>query len=104
MSGKREIKCSVCKKWSVWDGGINDRCTHCGSFLDKEAFTNKIEKNIREQFRTDSDWTIIKPEDGRVLKGVKRTALFLRKMLYYFQIAFLAFISFLLWLISLLTA
>jgi hypothetical protein len=77
---------------------------HCGGFLDKEAFTSEVEKKIKEQVALENDPLTIKADDSPTIKLFKRVLVFLRKMLYYFQIAFVAFISFILWLISLLTA
>jgi phage FluMu protein Com len=104
LTVKREIKCPYCKQWTLWNGNINDRCQHCGVFLEKEAFSNEVEKKIKKQVELENDPLIIQVDDSATVKATKRALVFLRKMLYYFQIAFVAFISFILWLISLLTA
>jgi phage FluMu protein Com len=104
LTVKREIKCPHCKQWTLWNGNINDRCQHCGVFLEKEAFSDEIEKKIKKQVALENDPFIIKENDSPAIKLAKRILVFLRKLLYYFQIAFVAFISFILWLISLLTA
>lgn len=104
MTVKREIKCPHCKEWTLWNGNMNDRCLQCGVFIEKEAFSNKVEKEIKKQVTLENDPLIIKADDSAAVRFCKRVLTSLRKLLYYLQIAFVAFISLVLWLISLLTA
>lgn len=103
MSSKREIKCPHCKEWTLWRGEIYDRCLYCGEFLQNEAFTKKVEREIREQVKEENDLFHIKPNDGLFIRAYKR---FFRKFRWIFvvtQAVLIAFMSVLLWIIGLMS-
>lgn len=102
MSDSREIKCPECGRWTLWNGNLNDRCLYCNSFLDKETFSRMIEKEISRQVRKEKDWLIIRPSDSPFKRRSKQILLSFKGAFHFAQIAFLVFISFLMWLISLL--
>ncbi len=102
MSVKREIKCPHCKEWTLWRGNLHDRCLYCGEFLQNEAFTKKVEKEIREQVTEEKDFLFVKPGDGKAKAALKRFLRPIRNFLYYVQFGFFAFVSMILWLIGLL--
>ncbi len=102
MSVKREIKCPFCKKWTLWRGDLHDRCLYCGEFLQNEAFTKKVEKEIREQVTEEKDFLFIKPTDGQLTITLKKILRPVRDVFYYIQLGFFAFISIILWIIGML--
>lgn len=88
----------------MWQGDVNDRCLYCYDFLRKKEFAEKVEKEISSQFKIENDILYIRPHDTNLKKNGKRVAQLFRVIGNYLQIAFVAFITLLLWLISLFTA
>ena len=91
-------KCPTCKKWSEWHLNITDRCQHCNALLDadsvqRQAKREEDERKASEKFQL----TLIEihPTDSSFTKFYKR-------IIQAFQIAFIATLSFIIWLITLL--
>ena len=103
MGGKREIKCPNCKEWTLWRGEIYDRCLYCGEFLQNEDYSNKIEQEIRTKVKEENDLFFIKPTDSEFVKRSKKFLRRFRKVFVFAQAALIAFMSFLLWIIGLMS-
>ena len=103
MSAKREIKCPKCKEWTLWRGEIYDRCLYCGEFLQNEDFIRKVEKDINVQIKEENDFFYILPTDGKFKIKMKKFLRKFRKIFVFAQVALIAFMSLLLWIIGLLT-
>ena len=101
MTQVREIKCPHCGKWTMWTGGIDDRCLYCDEFLEPQRFSREVEKKIGRELTKENDYFFIKPADGPIKREIKRFFNSLRWWAYYLQIAFFVFISLLLVLLSL---
>jgi hypothetical protein len=101
MSQVREIKCPHCGEWTLWTGGIDDRCLYCGEFLEPQRFSREVEKKIRQQVTKENDYFFIKPGDGLIIRGAKRFLNFARWWAYYLQIALFIFVTLILVLLSL---
>ncbi|QJD94518.1 hypothetical protein HH214_00845 [Mucilaginibacter robiniae] len=102
MSKVSEIKCPHCKEWTLWRGGVDDRCLYCGGYIDPQRFSREIEKKIRAEVVEEKDIFFIKPNDGWLRRKTKQFLNAMRWYVYYFQIVFFVFVSLLLVLISLL--
>jgi hypothetical protein len=95
---KRTRKCPRCDKWSEWTGSPTDLCEHCGTILDEEGFIRQLkreEEDEKDKNRFDITLIPIYPDDNKVV-------VFLKRIIQGFQIAFMAILSFILWLIAML--
>lgn len=95
---RRTRKCPQCGQWSEWAGNPTDLCEHCGSILDEKGFIRRVkeeEREAEEKKRFDITLIEIYPDDNKVVVILKR-------IVQGFQIAFMAILSFILWLIALL--
>ena len=75
-----------------------DLCEHCGSILDEKAFIRQVKEEEEEQAEKNRfNLTLIPiyPEDSRLV-------VFFKRIVQGFQLAFMAILSFILWLIALL--
>jgi hypothetical protein len=97
LSNKQEIKCPHCHD-------IDDRCLYCGGFLEIDNFTHSVEKKIKKEVRKEEDFLFIRPEDTEFVKKLKTFFIPIRRVFYYFQLGFVAFISILLWIIGIISA
>lgn len=87
-----------CGQWSEWTGKPTELCEHCGGILDENGLIRQIAQEEREaQEKNKFDITLIEiyPSDNRLV-------IFLKRIVQGFQIAFMAILSFILWLIALL--
>ena len=87
----------------MWAGHVDDRCLYCGEFLEPKRFSREVEKKIRDEVKTENDYFYIKPGDKGLIRRFKVFFNSLRWWAFYLQIAFFAFISLLLVLLSLAT-
>jgi hypothetical protein len=103
LGGKREIKCPNCKEWTLWRGELYDRCLYCGEFLQNEDYSKKIEHEIRTKVKEENDLFYIKPTDSNFTKKSKKFFRKFRKVILIGQAVLIGFMSFLLWIIGLLS-
>lgn len=101
MSQVCEIKCPHCGEWTLWNGGIDDRCLYCGGFLEPQRFSREVEKKIVNAVRKENDYFAIKPGDGLFKQRIKHFLNSCRWAFYYMEIAFFVFITLLLLVVSL---
>lgn len=97
---KASKKCPHCGHWSIWSHNPTDRCEHCQGLLDPNAFARQQaqqERKAEENERFTVDFIQIDPNDPFFLRFWKRIGL-------GFQLAFVAIVSFFLWLIAFLAA
>jgi endogenous inhibitor of DNA gyrase (YacG/DUF329 family) len=95
---KRTRKCPQCGQWSEWTGNAADLCPYCGSILDEKGFIRQVEKEEREaeeKKKFNITFIEIYPDDYKLV-------VFFKREVQGFQIAFVAILSFILWLIALL--
>lgn len=103
MAVKKEIKCPHCKEWTLWRGETYDRCLYCNEFLQNEAFIKQVERKIWTEVKEENDLFFIKPTDGIVKRKLKRFFRRFRKVFVIVQASFIAFMTFLLWIIGLMS-
>ena len=101
MGQVREIKCPHCGEWTLWAGGMDDRCLFCGGFLEPQRFSREVEKKVNQELLKENDYLFIKPGDSSFARWVKTSLNSIRCMAYYVQIALFLFATFLLVLLSL---
>jgi rRNA maturation protein Nop10 len=105
MSQASEIKCPGCGKWTLWTGKVDDKCIHCGEFLEPERFSREAEKKLVKGRRIkENHYFDLSPTDGPVQREVK---LFFNSMLwgfYYLEIAFFIFMTALLAVVGIIAA
>jgi len=104
MSQVREIKCPHCGEWTMWAGGVDDRCLYCAEFLEPQRFSREVEKKINNELLKENDYLFIKPGDGAFTRWYKSSLNFIRWIFFYVQILFFLFVTLLLVLISLFAA
>ncbi|GAB2547922.1 hypothetical protein [Rufibacter soli] len=95
---KASKKCPHCAQWSVWQRNPTDTCEHCHQLLDPTAVERlkaQAQRKSEESTRFTVDFIQINPQDSAFTKFYKGIGL-------SFQIAFVAIMSFILWLIALL--
>ncbi len=92
---KVQSKCKECGKWSNTSGSIEDRCEFCSELFNKEQFTNKNKAITERLIDKHNSLLLIKDDDNSLIKVLKKIALAI-------QIVFVAFASFIIWLVSLL--
>jgi hypothetical protein len=102
MTQIREIKCPNCGEWTMWQGGLDDRCLFCGGFLESRQFSREVEKKINKQLKEEDDYLFVGPGDGTVKQWFKRSLNRVRWIVILLQIAFFIFVTCLLVIISLL--
>ncbi len=89
-----ESKCVNCSKWSYSSGMIEDRCLHCGEYIDPQRFLNTNKKLTDQLIEKQSNKLFILENDNWI-------TIMLKKTLFYLQISFISLVSFIIWLISL---
>lgn len=99
-SFKSVKKCKNCGNWSPWQQNINDTCHFCGQLLDEEAFLAKAKAEAdasedQKRYQINLDLIKIYPTDSLVVKLGKR---FIQAV----QLSFVAVLSFILWVLTLL--
>jgi sarcosine oxidase delta subunit len=104
LTNKQEIKCPHCHKWTLWQGHIDDRCLYCGEFLEIENFTKSVETKIKREVKKEEDFLFVRDEDSPFVKKLKTRLRPIRRIIFYFQLGFVAFISILFWIIGFVTA
>ncbi len=102
MTQVREIKCPHCGEWTMWTGGLDDRCLFCDGFLETRRFSREIEKKVNKQLLAENDYLFISPSDGAFKRWFKRSVSRVRWIVIVLQIAFFLFVTILLVIISLL--
>ncbi|MBC7653305.1 MAG: hypothetical protein H7098_02390 [Oligoflexus sp.] len=103
MGVKKEIKCPNCKRWTLWRGETYDRCLYCNEFLQNDVFIKQVENKLREEVKEESDIFFVKPTDGKFVGSSKRFLRKFRRIFVFTQAALIAFMTFLLWLIGMLS-
>jgi hypothetical protein len=103
LSVKKEIKCPHCKQWTLWRGETYDRCLYCYEFLQNDIFIKQVENKIREEVKEENDIFFVKPTDGKFVAFSKRFLRKFRRFFIFAEVALIAFMTFLLWLIGMLS-
>ncbi|MBC6609806.1 hypothetical protein H8B15_02655 [Hymenobacter sp. BT507] len=65
-------KCPHCQQWSAWNQRPNDRCEHCGGFLDPRA-QRRVEDENRKANEPEAPSVFeIQSDDNVVVRFFKR--------------------------------
>lgn len=102
MTQIREIKCPHCRQWTTWQGGVDDRCLHCGEFIEPNRFSREVEKRVNRQLLKEDGYLHTKPTDGELKREAKSFLRGLSWVVISLQVLFFVFVSALIVLISLL--
>jgi len=102
MTQVREIKCPQCGEWTMWQGGLDDRCLFCGCFLESRKFSREVEKKVNLELKKEDDYLFVRPGDSGVKRWFKRSLNRVRWVVILLQIAFFIFVTAILVIISLL--
>ena len=92
---KVQSKCKECGEWSDSNGNLEDRCNHCGELFNKQQFSNRNKALTERLIDKQTALLIIRDEDNALVKFLKRIGLAI-------QFVFVAFASFVIWLVTLL--
>ncbi len=87
-------KCPHCGRWTEWQQQPTDRCQHCGQVLEPA----RAASDERRQQQADAPLAPvllieIKPDDGPIVR-------FFKHIIRGGQLAFAAFMAFLVWLVT----
>lgn len=85
-------KCINCEKWSQWNLSINDKCEHCGEFLQKREKEKAEEKALIKQLQEKAFFFNINEDDNIFQKILKKGG-------YFVYIIILSIVSFLSWIL-----
>lgn len=85
-----EKVCPHCNKWTPWQNSIADKCIHCGELLQPERKKEIEDVKARQLDYKRSDWFIIKPTDGILMRITRKVGLF-------FHVVFGAIAWFFIW-------
>jgi hypothetical protein len=90
-------KCPQCGEWSDWNGEITDCCQHCGALLSDKSSLRAAARVAEQQEKKGFELGLIPihPTDSWPVVLAKR-------LVQAIQISFVAIVSFLLWLLTLL--
>jgi hypothetical protein len=67
-----EIKCPHCGKWGVWNGNIDDKCIHCGRYLEEHRFLYAQQKRTDEANKRKTDYLRVKSSDDNLVATLKQ--------------------------------
>lgn len=94
---KSSKKCLYCGYWSEWNQKPTDTCEHCGALLDDEQLlrtaAREAEKNQKKSYEIDI--IRIYPTDSTV-------TVFFKRIIQVLQYSFIAIVSFILWVLTML--
>jgi hypothetical protein len=76
---------------------------YCNEFLQNEAFIKQVEKKIWTEVKEEGDLFFIKPDDSLITRKVKKFLRRFRKIFVIAQASFIAFMTFLLWIIGMMS-
>ncbi|MBW3128445.1 hypothetical protein [Hymenobacter profundi] len=65
-------KCPHCQQWSAWNQRPNDRCEHCGGFLDPRAQRRVAEENRKAIEPKEPSLLEIQSDDNVIVRFFKR--------------------------------
>lgn len=88
----------------MWKGRVDDRCINCGEFIEPQRMPREVEEKIEKEIKKDHDYFARKPSDRELTRQTKKFFNSLRWGIYYLELAFFAFITLILFLISLFAA
>ena len=92
-------KCKNCGNWSPWNQSLNDTCNFCGRLLDEDAFLARakaeVEAHEDKPHQINFDLIKIYPTDSFPVRLGKR-------LVQALQLSFVAVLSFILWVLTLL--
>jgi hypothetical protein len=83
MSQVSEIKCPVCGEWSKWTSKIDERCPHCGAYLDHGRLQYAEENRINAERAKENSYLIIKDTDDPLVQMGKQFLNWLRWTTFY---------------------
>ena len=90
-------KCPECGEWSDWNQQISDTCQHCGALLSQQEFLRVAAREAAQQEKKGFEVGLISihPNDSWPVVALKR-------LVQAIQISFVAVVSFIIWLLTML--
>lgn len=85
-------KCSNCGEWSHWNLSLDDKCEHCGEYLQKQEKEKAEEKAVIKQLQEKAFLFHINENDNIFQKILKKGG-------YAVYLIILAIVSFLSWIL-----
>ena len=94
---KSSKKCPNCGEWSEWKQQATDTCQYCGALLDDRILLREAarEAELKNKKGFELDIIHIDPTDSFLVKIGKR-------IIQAIQISFIAIVSFILWVLTML--
>ncbi|OAQ42285.1 hypothetical protein A5893_04010 [Pedobacter psychrophilus] len=71
--------------------------------MQNDVFIKQVENKLREEVKEESDIFFVKPTDGKFVGAAKRFLRKFRRFFVFAQAALIGFMTFLLWLIGMLS-
>jgi|ERR1700761_7545262 hypothetical protein len=91
MSLPNEIKCPHCGQWTTSNNKVDDKCQHCGGYLEPHRFSRAAEKKTRHVANPkQKDFFPIKHGDGQLMREVKGFINAMGWIVFYSEMAFYA--------------
>lgn len=85
-------KCSNCGEWSHWNLSLEDKCEHCGEYLQKQEKERAEEKALLKQIQDKKFLFNIHSDDNILIKIIKKSG-------YVVYLIILGIASFISWLL-----
>jgi hypothetical protein len=93
----KERYCKNCGTWGYFEGKIDDRCIYCGNMFEPKRYQEEADKEVKR---------VLDPP-AIILVKIKKTDNFFVKIfktvLQGFQLLFVAILTFVLWLVALIS-
>jgi len=67
-----EIKCPHCGQWGTWNGRIDDKCVHCGKYLEEHRLSLAQQKVSVAAEKRKNDYFRVKSTDSTIVQTFKQ--------------------------------
>ena len=72
MSQESEIKCPTCGNWSKWTSKIDEKCPHCGAYLDHGRLQYAEQNRMNTEKVRQNSYLVIKETDDPIVQMFKQ--------------------------------
>ena len=83
MSQISEIKCHSCGQWSNWTSRIDEKCPHCGAYLDPGRLQYAEENRVNMERNRKNSYLVINKDDDPIVQMGKQFVNWLRWTTFY---------------------